>query len=207
MSKWCAVMGGRPETLHADRGREFNNIDLQAVAEYLDIKTTFTAAYSPHRNGVNERNHCVVDRMMIKMRLEDLSLSAEVALTWALVAKNTLQNVSGFSPFQIVFGKAPQLPSVYTAGPPGLEEVVMDKAVANHINALHMARQAYIAGESDKVLKGMLKQRIYTRGDEIDRGDWIYFIGANWHLLFPIPICQHRPSFDSSQRVHHLCEQ
>ena len=116
------------------------------------------------------------------MRLEDPSLSAEVALTWALVAKNTLQNVSGFSPFQIVFGKDPQLPSVYTAGPPGLKEVVMDKAVANHINALHMARQAYIAGESDKVLKGMLKQRIYTRGDEIDRRDWIYFIGANWHL-------------------------
>ena len=175
MSKWCAVMGGRPDTLHSDRGREFNNQDLTDLAEYLGVKTTYTAAYSPQQNGVNERNHSVVDNMMRRMRMEDPSLTAEVALTWALVAKNTLQNVSGFSPFQIVYGQQPKLPSVYTAGPPGLEEVVMSKYVADHINALHLARQAYIAGESDKVLKGALKQRIYARGENIQKNDWIYF--------------------------------
>ena len=43
--------------LHTDRGREFLNEELTATAEYLQIKQTSTAAYSPNANGCNERNH------------------------------------------------------------------------------------------------------------------------------------------------------
>ena len=174
MEKWVSVFG-RMEMIHSDRGGEFNCEELADIADYLGIKSTYTAAYSPNQNGMNERNHEIVDRMMAKILMQDPSLSPEVAFTWALAAKNTLQNVSGFSSFQIVFGQAPSLPSVYTAGPPGLEEVVMSKAVADHINALHLAREAYIEGESDRVLKAALKQRIYTRGNDVQAGDWIYF--------------------------------
>ena len=174
MEKWVAPMG-RMEMIHSDRGGEFCCDELTSVAEYLGIKSSFTAAYSPNQNGVNERNHAIVDRMISKMRSADSGLSAEVALTWALVAKNTLQNVSGYSPFQIVFGQSPSLPSVYTVGPPGLEEVCMSKSVADHINALFLAREAYIQGESDRVLKAALKQRVYKRGEDIQAGDWIYF--------------------------------
>ena len=53
--------------LHTDRGREFLNEELTAIAEYLQIKQTSTAAYSPNANGCNERNHAVVDNMMSKM--------------------------------------------------------------------------------------------------------------------------------------------
>ena len=80
-------------------------------------------------------------------------------------------NVSGFSPFQIVFGESPRLPSVYASGPPGLEEVSMSKAMADHINAMHLARQAFIECESDRVLKAALKQRLYQRGDDVKQGD------------------------------------
>ena len=174
MDKWVAPMG-RMEMIHSDRGGEFCCDELTSVAEYLGIKSSFTAAYSPNQNGMNERNHAIVDSMISKMRTADPNLSAEVALTWALVAKNTLQNVSGYSPFQIVFGHSPSLPSVYTVGPPGLEEVAMSKSVADHINALFLAREAYIQGESDRVLKAALKQRVYKRGEDIQIGDWIYF--------------------------------
>ena len=174
MEKWIAVFG-RMDTLHSDRGGEFCCEELTNVAEYLGVKSSFTAADSPNQNGINERNHAICDRMIVKMLSQDSEMSAEVALTWALAAKNTLQNVSGFSPFQIVFGQNPSLPSVYTTGPPGLEEVVMSKVVADHINALFLAREAYIAGESDRTLKAALKQRIYKRGEDIQIGDWIYF--------------------------------
>ena len=103
---------------------------MTTVAVYIGVKCTLTATYIPHQNGLNERNHAICDGMINKMRMEDPSLSAEVALTWALVAKNSLENYSGFSPFQLVFGESPKLPSVYTAGPPGLEEVIMKKCVA-----------------------------------------------------------------------------
>ena len=187
MKKWIAPMG-RMEMLHSDRGGEFCCEELTQVAEYLSVRCTFTAASSPHQNGVNERNHAICDGMVTKMRMEDPSLSAEIALTWALAAKNSLENVSGFSPFQIVFGESPKLPSVYTTGPPGLEEVVMSKAVADHINALHLAREAYISGESDRIIKTALKQRIYKRGQEISQGDWIYFKNrGKWEG--PVKVC------------------
>ena len=160
MEKWVAAMG-LMDFVHSDRGGEFCCEELTEIAEYLGVRSTFTAAYSPNQNGGNERNHAIVDNMITKMLMHDPSLSVSVALTWALMAKNTLQNISGFSPFQIVFGKTPALPSVYTAGPSGLEEVVMAKSVANNINAMHLAREAYIEGESDKILKAALKDRIY----------------------------------------------
>ena len=102
------------DTLHSDRGGEFCCEELTNVAEYLGVKSSFTAADSPNQNGINERNHAICDKMLIKMLSQDSEMSAEVALTWALAAKNTLQNVSGFSPFQIVFGQNPSLPSVCT---------------------------------------------------------------------------------------------
>ena len=103
MEKWIAPMG-RMEMIHSDHGGEFCCDELVSIAEYLGVKSSFTAARSPNQNGLNERNHAIVDNMISKMRTADPNLSAEVALTWALVAKNTLQNVSGYSPFQIVFG-------------------------------------------------------------------------------------------------------
>ena len=174
LEKWVSIFG-RMNTVHSDRGGEFLNEELTNVAEYLNVRSTQTAAYSPNQNGMNERNHAICDRMMDKMRSQDPTLSAELSLLWAVLAKNSLQNVSGFSPFQIVFGEAPCLPSVYASGPPGLEEVSMSKSMADHINAMHLARQAYIECESDRVLKIALKQRIYQRGDDVKQGDWIYF--------------------------------
>ena len=89
-------------------------------------------------------------------------MEAEKAFCWALNAKNLLENCDGFSPFQLVFGESPKLPSVFTSGPPGWEEVVMSKGIADIINAMHAAREAFISCEADKVLKQALKSRIYT---------------------------------------------
>ena len=174
LEKWVSVFG-RMNTIHSDRGGEFLNAELADVGDYLGVLSTQTAAYSPNQNGMNERNHAICDRMMDKMRTHDSDMSAKLALLWAVLAKNSLQNVSGFSPFQIVFGEAPSLPLVYAAGPPGLEEVSMSKAMADHINAMHLARQAYVECESDRILKTALKQRVYVRGHDVKQGDWIYF--------------------------------
>ena len=70
------------------------------------------------------------------MLFMDPDLDPHVALCWALNAKNALENHLGYSPFQIVFGEAPELPSVYAAGPPGLEEVNMSKKMAEQFGRL-----------------------------------------------------------------------
>ena len=171
---WIKIFG-RMDMLHSDRGREFVNDELTAICEYLDVKITATAGYSPNMNGCNERNHAVVDRMVEKIMFADPSIKPEVALSWALAAKNSLESYQGFSPSQIVFGSNPSLPAVYSAGPPGLEEESVSKAVANQINAMHLAREAFIECESDRVIKTALKRKLYKSSQEILPGEWIYF--------------------------------
>ena len=62
---------------------------------------------------------------------------------------------------------------MYAAGPPGWEEVEMSKSLSQHIQALHLAREAFMQVESDKALKTILKKRVYSNTIEINPGDWI----------------------------------
>ena len=135
------------EMLHSDRGKELTNDELTGVAEHLNIKQTSTAAYSPNQNGTNERNHSIVDRMMVKMMFEDPILKPDVALCWALTAKNNLENYQGFSPSQLVFGENPRMPALYAAGPPGMEEVKVSKEVVME-NTRHILKHL-LAGRDD----------------------------------------------------------
>ena len=96
----------------------------------LGITKTTTSAYSPHQNGVNERNHYTVDLMMKKMLDSDASLTPEDALFWSVNAKNSLENYSGLSPYQLVFAANPKFPSVTQCGPPGYENRTVSEIFA-----------------------------------------------------------------------------
>ena len=148
---------------------------MAKICEYLGVRQTATPAKTPNANGINEKNHFLVDRFMEKMMLADSSLKPQTALDWSITASNCLENVRGFSPAQLVFGQNPMYPSLLTSGPPGLEEIDMPSQLADHIHAMHSAREAYIQCESDRVLAEALKQRVYLDAGEVQKGMWVYF--------------------------------
>ena len=82
MSSWVSNYG-KMRGLLSDIGGEMSNKILDDVAAKLIIKTTTTAAYSQHQNGLNERNHCMVGMMMVKIKESDPDLSPEMCLRWA----------------------------------------------------------------------------------------------------------------------------
>ena len=49
LKKWILEFG-KMDTLHSNRGSQFNSEELTRIAEYLNIKQTFTAAHSPNQN-------------------------------------------------------------------------------------------------------------------------------------------------------------
>ena len=65
--------------------------------------------------------------------------SLETVVAWAIAAKNSLKNVCGFSPNQLVFGKKPNFPNVESNKLPALEGVAFSKIVSENIPALHDA--------------------------------------------------------------------
>ena len=92
------------------------------MAHLLNTHVLSTAAESSWQSGITERHNAIISNMVDRI-LEDVNCSIEVALAWVLNAKNSLKNVFGYSPNQLVFGKNPNLPTAIGSEPPALEGV------------------------------------------------------------------------------------
>lgn len=158
---WISIHGP-PQKLFSDNGGEFNNDEVRDMAENFNIEIKTTAAYSPWSNGLLERHNHTLTEIVTKVRASN-GCDWETALDWALMAKNTLQNVHGYSPHQLVFGQNPNLPSVLIDKPPALEGTTKSEWVAKHISALHAARKAFTEAEcSERIRRALRKQLRHT---------------------------------------------
>ena len=95
LNNWFGAFG-QMYGIHSDIGDEFANDTLQEIASKLGVELTTTASYSPHQNGINERNHAIVDMMLTRMLLSDPTMKPGMALMWALNVKNSLFHHSNF---------------------------------------------------------------------------------------------------------------
>ena len=71
------------------------------MAENFNIKTKTTAGYSPWSNGLLERHNQTLTEVILKVKREN-GCDWHTALDWALMAKNSMLNVHGYSPHQLV---------------------------------------------------------------------------------------------------------
>ena len=110
LQHWIALFGALNKIL-SDIGSEFNNQELQDMSENLNIEIMTMAAESPWSNRVCECHNVVIEDIVTK-KVAEMKCPLEIALAWAVNAKNSLHNVYGYSPNQIVFGRNPNLPSV-----------------------------------------------------------------------------------------------
>ena len=215
---WIALFGTLNRFL-SDNGGEFNDELYKEMAELLNIEVLSTAGESLWSNGITERHNAIISNMLERI-LEENKCSMEVALAWAVSAKNSLQNVYGYSPNQLVFGKNPSFPTVLNNDPPSLESSTASEVVAEHLNALHAARKAYITSESCEKLRRAMKHRVrpatslvYQTGDVVfykrnESSKWKgpgIVIGRDNHQVFVkhsgtyvrVNPCHLRPSTDT----------
>ena len=73
------------------------------MSKKLKIETCTTAIESPSGNGTIECHNFIVAEAMEKM-LEDKKCDPKIAMALAVSAKNALQNHSGQSSNELVFG-------------------------------------------------------------------------------------------------------
>ena len=132
--------------------------------ENLNIRICTTAAGSPRSNGLVERHNAVLGNMSTKIMAEQ-SCSLEVAGAWAISTKNSLQNVHEFSPNQLVFGSNQNFPNVMNNAPTASEGKTTSQIVAENLNAMHSAIQAFIQSESAEKLRRALKHHVRISDD------------------------------------------
>ena len=115
----------------------------------LNIETCTIAAESPFSNGTMKCHNSIVNEAMGKT-LKDEKYEPETALTCAVNANNALQNHSGHSPNELIFGFNMNTPSVLTDQLPSLEATTTSNMVRVNLNALHAVKKNFIEAESSK---------------------------------------------------------
>ena len=171
---WISIYGC-PEKFLTDNGGEFSNDDFRKLCEKVNITVKTTAAESPWSNGLCERHNNALGEMLEKT-LADTNCKLDFAIDWCINAKNSLHNVHGFSPYQLVFGRNPRLPGNLTNKLPALDDFTTASIIRENLNALHTARQAFLASESSEKLRRALRHNIRTSGDiKYVTGDKVYY--------------------------------
>lgn len=175
-TSWISLFG-TPNKFLSDNGGEFNNNQFRELGECFNIRILNTAAESPWSNGVCERLNAVIGQNVKKI-MDDTDCGVKIALAWAISARNSLSNFSGFSPNQLVFGRNPNLPNVFENEPPALEcdrEETSD-IVRKNINAMYAAREGFMKNENSERIKRALRHNIRSSDVmDLQNGDVVYY--------------------------------
>ena len=157
---------------------------MRSLADRFNVKLLCTAAESPWSNGVCERLNGILGQSVQRI-MDDTSCSVQVALSWAVAARNSLHNFSGYSPSQLVFGKNPCFPNVLEAIPPALEERSSSDIVCANLSAMNSARKDFIQTEADdRVRRALLRQIRDDDPRKFEIGNSVYYKRADsdqWH--------------------------
>ena len=91
---------------------------------------------------------------------------------------------NGYSSYQFVYGKNPNLPNVLVDEPPCLSNSTFSETFAKHINALHEARKSFLETENSERIRRALCHKIRTSCENFEHGDKVYYKRENsnkWH--------------------------
>ena len=171
---WIAIFGP-PNKIMTDNGGEFSNPEMRALGESFSIKLITTAAESPWSNGVCERLNGVLGKLVLKI-LDDVKCEVQVALAWAVYARNSYYNNSGFSPNQLVFGFNPGMPDIYNSKLPGLENVTSSEIVLRNLEAQRLAKAEFVKFDSCEKIRRALRHNVRkTLIEDLKIGDEVYY--------------------------------
>ena len=173
IKNWIGIHGA-PRKLYSDNGGEFSNDEVRDMCQNFNIEIKTTAAYSPWSNGLLERHNYTLTEILRKVK-SDQNCDWDVALHWALMAKNSLANNHGYSPYQLVFGRNPKLPSILCDKAPALEAKTYSSTVADHINTLHAARKAFVEAESSERLRRAIRKNTRHLPEKYVTGEKVYY--------------------------------
>ena len=79
MSSWVATFG-RPGKCWSDVGGKFNNDGVRQMGEAIGCKMQTGSGYSALMNGLNERNHAMVDMCFTKILHNHPEMDPKVVL-------------------------------------------------------------------------------------------------------------------------------
>ena len=155
---WISLFGA-PKKILSDNGGEFNNELVRELGDKYNIRIMGTAAFSPWSNGICERHNAVLTCTFEKLMAEG-DFDVDTCILYASMVKNMYSSTNGFSPYQLVFGRNPNLPDVLTDDLPALQPRAPLGVVHDHLRALQQAKLAYFETQASQKVKLALSKNI-----------------------------------------------
>ena len=179
MKHWLSLFGS-PKYFLTDNGGEFVNDEFNELAEKFNISVRTTAAESPWSNGLIEKHNGIIGDMIHKT-LYETGCDLEMAIHWCTSAHNSLTNVYGFSPNQLVFGHNPSLPTVHSDRPPAQNQQTSSQLIYENLRALHTAREAFMQQEACEKLRRALNRKVRP-SSFFSNGEQVYYKRNDSHM-------------------------
>jgi len=165
---------GAPKIILTDQGTNFLSSLIRNLTKKFNIKHLKTTAYHPQSNGSLERSHHVLTEYLKTQINKDEDWDEHISL--AMFSYNTsVHESTGYSPYELVFGKLPRTPSAY---PPMEDETdeTYQQYLINLFNKMHDvqedARQNLM--RSKEKSKYYYDRRLNIRG--FQPGDYVYLL-------------------------------
>lgn len=165
------VHHGAPLLLLTDPGGEFTGTLWRAMAERFNIGVAATATQAHFSNGVVERYNQTIKTMVTRIRQDHPVADAQELLDLACLAMNSMSQHNGATPYQLMCGSTPRVPTALTSNLPALEEtrVAGDEALQSHLQLLHASRVAHAQAEADVSLRRALARN----ASNVPHRDWV----------------------------------
>ena len=109
---YCGSLFWAPRSIPSDHGTEFTSVIWETLSQMLGAKIKLTAPYYPQGNAVIERSHRTLSNMLRTMLLEKKRREwSSLIPSIMLYMDSMIQEKTGVSAGEILFGKSPNLPS------------------------------------------------------------------------------------------------
>lgn len=100
---------GFPEKLHSDRGSDFESRIIQELCKIAGIRKVRTTPYHPRGNPVERFNRTLL-QMLGTLENEQKAHWKEYVKPLVHAYNCTKSDVTGYSPYELMFGRQPRLP-------------------------------------------------------------------------------------------------
>ena len=156
---------GIPKVIQSDQGSNFMSKLFARALQQLKAKHNISSAYHPQSQGALERFHQTL-KSLLRSYCVELGSDWEEGLPWLLLAiREVVQESTGFSPNELVFGHTVRGPTAVLADEWGVAEVPVN--VLDYVSGFRYRLYEARAAARHKLGKAQSKmQRLFNRKAE-----------------------------------------
>lgn len=163
---------GIPERLHSDQGRDFESHTIKELCQMAGIHKTRTTPYHPRGNPVERFNRTLLN-MLGTLQDQDKTHWKDFVKPLVHAYNCTRNDVTGYSPYELMFGRQPRLPVDLAFGLPVSEKTSTSHSQYVEKLKFHLEESYRIATENSEKVMGRNKLRFdkQVTASELSVGD------------------------------------